>query len=163
MPSHYPVPTFQAIQAALTEIIGGSRAVSVAAAASTGVDRATPGVIADYGVDHGPIGVLCVADLRLSNVVGAAIAAETAEQVEAAVADGRIAESTVENWNEVVNQIARLFNSPDTPTLRVREVRRMPAELPADANELLDNPLARRAFDVTIADLGQGTLSLLMG
>jgi len=163
VPSHYPVPTFQAIQAVLTDVVGESRAVSVVAAAGESPDPATPGVIADYGVDDGPIGVLCVADLRLSNVVGAAIAAESAESVEAAVAEGRIADSIVENWNEVVNQIARLFNSPDTPTLRVREVRRMPAELPSDTSDLLDNPLARRAFDVTIADLGQGTLSLVIG
>ncbi|HEX5097488.1 MAG TPA: hypothetical protein VFX21_15775 [Acidimicrobiia bacterium] len=161
VPSHYPVPTNEAIRAILADIVGG-RAVTVALSQDP-ADTDAPGVLADYSVDDGPVGVLCVADLSLSNVVGAAIAAETSEQVDAAVNDNQIADATIENWNEVVNQIARLFNSPDTPTLRVREVRRLPAELPNDVNELLATPLARRAFDVEVADLGKGTLAVVVG
>ena len=162
MPSHYPGPTNDAIQAILADIVGGGRAVTVALS-SDAANTDAPGVLADYRVDDGPVGVLCVADLSLSNVVGAAIAAETSEQVDAAVNESKIADATIENWNEVVNQIARLFNSPDTPTLRVREVRRLPAELPSDVSELLATPLARRAFDVEVADLGKGTLAVLVG
>ena len=162
MPSHYPVPTHEAIRSILAAIVGGGREVTVAPSADI-ADTEAPGVRADYRVDDGPVGVLCVVDLSLSNVVGAAIAAETSEAVDAAVSENKIADSTIENWNEVVNQIARLFNSPDTPTLRVREVRRLPAELPNDVSELLATPLARRAFDVQVADLGKGTLAVLVG
>jgi hypothetical protein len=162
VPSHYPVPTHDAIRAVLAGIVGAERAITVAAGHDA-TDPAAPGLLADYGVDDGPVGALCVADLALSNVVGAAIASDSPDAVVAAVTEHRIADTIVENWNDVVNQIARLFNSPDTPPLRVREVRRLPAELPSEVSELLATPLARRTFEVEVADLGKGSLAVVLG
>ncbi|MGQ0825078.1 MAG: hypothetical protein ACT4OX_08645 [Actinomycetota bacterium] len=161
MPTHYPVPTHNAIQTVLAGIVG-DRPVTVEARTGA-LDPAAPGVLADYGADEGPVGALCMVDLPLTNAVGGALASETAEQIEAACAEGRIADATVENWNEVVQQIARLLNSPDTPPLRVRGVHRLPSDLSAETSSLLADPRARRTFEVTIGDLGRGTLSLAVG
>ena len=160
MPTNYPVPTHDALRETIAGVIGKGRSVTVAA---TDADAPDKGVLADYGIDDGPVGVCCVADLRLTNAVGAALASETAEQVEAAVTEGVIADATFENWNDVVQQIGRLFNSPDTPPLRARAVHRLPAELPDETSTLLAQPLARRSYEVTIDDFGSGTLLVAFG
>ncbi len=152
------MPTDDAVREVLTKVMG--RSVTVAASEAADPDTAAPGVLADYAVDDGPIAVCAFADVRLTNALGAVLASESAESVDVAVAEGRITDSTVENWNEIVNQLGRLLNSPDTPTLRVRALKRTPATLSAEASALLRQPNARRSFDVTVAEYGTGTLSL---
>lgn len=158
MPTQYPMPTGAAVREVLSTIMG--RAVTVAASAAGNPDAASPGVVADYGVDDGPVAVCCYADVRLTNALGGVLSEEPAESVEAASAEGRIDDKTVESWNEIVTQLARLLNSPDTPALRVRGVHRTPGELSDETSALLAQPGALRSFDVTVADYGTGTLSL---
>jgi hypothetical protein len=161
MPTRYPVPTDDAVRDVLSKVMG--RLVTVAASEPSDPDAAEPGVLADYGVDDGPIAVCCFADVRLTNALGAVLTAEPATEVETAVAEGRIADATVENWNEIVNQLGRLLNSPDTPTLRLRGVVRTPGDVAPESAALLASPSVRRSFDVTVDQYGTGTLSLAIG
>lgn len=152
------MPTDHALRDVLGAIAG--RSVTVARGESPGAQADGPGVLADYAVDDGPVAVCCFADVRLTNTLAAVLVADSATKAEAAIAEGKIADTTVENWNEIVNQLGRVLNSPDTPTLRVRGVLRTPGDVPPEAAALLAQPGARRTFDVTVAEYGTGTLSL---
>lgn len=160
MPTHYPVPTIENIREVLADLMG--RAVTVAPCAEA-VGADAPGLLADYEVEDGPVGVVCVADLRLAHVLGAALAMEAPETVDAAVEEAQIADPRVEQLQEVVNSMARLFNSADTPPVRLRGVHRLPGEVPEDASALLAGALGRRQYEVTIEEYGSGRLGVAVG
>jgi hypothetical protein len=160
MPANYPMPQPDRVSEVLADLMGRSVTVARTRAVELGGDR--PAAVADYHADSGTVGVLCVADIRLANALGAALTMVTPEAVEDAVASKAIDESTIENFREVVNVMTSLFNSSDTPHVKFNDVHRLPSTLPEPAARLLEAPRGRRDFDVTVDEYGTGTLSVLL-
>jgi hypothetical protein len=145
----------------LADLVGRSVSVARARTVEPGTERA--GALADYRAETGAVGVVCIADVRLTNALGAALNMTDAAEVESAVDNQTIDNPTMESFREVVNVITALFNSSATPTVKFRDVQVVPSQLPAETAQLVDTPKARRDFDVTVEDYGTGTLSVLLG
>lgn len=161
MPANYPMPALDHLRELLKDLMG--RDVDVERTASVDLGG-RPGALADYAADGGGIGVICVADLRLTNALGCALTMVTPGAVEEAVARQAIDEPTIENFKEVVNVMTGLFNTEHTTHVKFRGVHTLPAtDLPGDTSRLLASHRGRRDFDVHVHDYGTGTLSVLVG
>jgi hypothetical protein len=161
MPANYPVPAHERLRDVLTDLMG--RAVAVDRVRPVDLGGGRPAALADYATDVGAIGVVCVADVRLTNALGAALTMVSPSIVEDAIAAMSIDQPTVDNFREVVNVLTTLFNSQDTPHVKFRNVHCLPTQLPAETAKLLESARARRDFDVHVEDYGTGTLSVLVG
>ncbi len=160
MPTNYPMPSADHFREVLGDLTG--RSVSLSRAGKAALDAEQVGALAEYRDDSGALGVVCVADLRLTNALGAALTMVSPEIVEDAVAKQTIDQPTIDNFREVVNVMTNLFNTDNTPHLKFRDLHTVPAELPAETAKLLESPKGRRDFDVTVDDYGTGTLSVLL-
>jgi len=163
MPTNFPMPAQDRVRDVLADLMGRTVTVARTAPVPVEIDGPGPVALADYAADGGEIGVLCVADLRLTNALGAALTMVAPAAVDEAVERLRIDDPTIDNFREVVSVLTSLFNTSDTPHVKFREVHRLPSELPADTVHLLESPRGRRDFDVSVEDYGTGRLSLFIG
>ncbi|MDQ1519341.1 MAG: hypothetical protein QOI55_414 [Actinomycetota bacterium] len=159
MPANFPMPAADRLRDVLGDLLGRKVSVAPARAVELGSETAA---VADYHVDSGAVGVLCVADLRLTNALGAALTMVPPRTVDDAVASQSIDQPTIDNFREVVNIMTSLFNTADTPHLKFNDVHRLPSGLPPEAAMLLDGPKGRRDFDVTVDEYGSGTMSVFL-
>ncbi len=127
------------------------------------LDPAVAGVVADFSLDEGDVAALWVADAPLSNAIGTALNQGDGSEADPTADPSVVNDAAVAQLRQVADAVGQLLNSGDTPAVHVRNMHRMPGALPAETNELVARPLARRSFEVTVADLGQGTLSILVG
>jgi hypothetical protein len=160
MPTNFPMPSADHFREVLGDLTG--RGVSLARAGKAELGAGQAGALAEYRDEAGALGVVCVADLRLTNALGAALTMVSPALVEDAVAKQTIDQPTIDNFREVVNVMTNLFNTDDTPHLKFRDLHTVPADLPAETDALLKSPKGRRDFDVTVAEYGTGTLSVLL-
>jgi hypothetical protein len=160
MPTNFPMPSADNFCEVLGDLMG--RGVTLARAATAELGAGQPAALAEYRDDEGALGVVCVADLRLTNALGAALTMVSPALVEDAIAKQTIDQPTIDNFREVVNVMTNLFNTDCTPHLKFRDVHAVPAELPVETAQLLAAPKGRRDFDVTVDDYGTGTLSVLL-
>jgi hypothetical protein len=162
MPANYPMPALDHLRDLLKDLMGRDVDVERTATVDLGGDR--PGALADYAADVGGVGVICVADLALTNALGCALTMVAPAAVEDAVARNVIDEPTIENFREVVNVMTGLFNTEHTAHVKFRGVHTLPSsDLPGDTARLLASHRGRRDFDVHVHDYGTGTLSVLIG
>jgi hypothetical protein len=162
MPTNFPMPGQDRVRDVLADLMGRTVTVARTEAAPLEVDGPGPAALADYEADGGSIGVLCVADVRLANALGAALTMIAPAAVDEAVENLRIDDPTIDNFREVVNVLTSLFNTTSTPHVKFREVHRLPSQLPAETVQLLEAPRGRRDFDVSVEDYGTGRLSLFI-
>ena len=67
----------------------------------------------------------------------------------------------LEFLHEVVNVTSRLFNSPSTPHVRLRDHVVVPGDVNEDIAQLALDPRVRHDWSVEIEGYGQGTVTLL--
>ncbi len=100
-------------------------------------------------------------DQALVTYAGAAMGLVPAGTAKAALEDGVVPDTVWENFAEVLNVMAALLNSDDTPHVRLYGCHR-PDELPpADAGEMLRELGARLDLTVKVAGYGTGALSIV--
>jgi hypothetical protein len=160
MPTNFPMPSADHFREVLGDLMGRGVSLARAAKAEIGADKV--GALAEYRDDDGALGVICVADLRLTNALGAALTMVSPSIVEDAVAKQKIDQPTIDNLREVVNVMTNLFNTDNTPHLKFRDLHAVPSELPAETTQFMKSPKGRRDFDVTVQDYPTGTLSVLL-
>jgi hypothetical protein len=160
VPTNYPFPRADTIKQIIGDLLG--REITVVPGDTLVLERDTPAVVSDYIADSGEIAVVCLTDLRLSNALGAALTMVPPSQVDDVVKKWVIDEMNLENLAEIVNIMARLFNSDDCMHLKWHKAHTLPGELPEDTAEFMKAPLARRDFDVTVEEYGAGKLALLV-
>jgi hypothetical protein len=161
MPANFPIPAQHQLCDMLQDLMG--REVTIERVSTVDLGGAKPGALADYTAASGVIGVLCVADLRLTNALGAALTMVSPSAVADAVNRNVMDDPTIENFKEVVNVMTSLFNTEHTAHLKFRNVHRLPTDLPPETARLLQAPRGRRDFNVNVDDYGEGTLSVLVG
>ncbi len=160
MPCLHPFPTRDAIRQLLGDMLG--RELQVAAGPALTIEPQPVGVAADYSTDEGALAAMCVADVRLSNVLGAALTMVASSSVDAAVQRGVVDEANYNNLTEVVKAMERLFQHDDCAPVRWRGVHLLPGDVPTDDTEMLAKPSARRDYTVTVDEYGAGTLAVLV-
>ncbi len=161
MPTKFPMPIQEAVRDLLMDLLG--RGIAVTKGEPMDLEPDVVAAVAHFVTDTGVVGVVCMADLPLAAALGAALTMMPSPVVQDSVRKNRFDEEMLlENFTEVVNIMTRLFNSADTPHLKLGEVRTLPGELPENVEKLVAQPSARRNFDVTIEGYGDGRLALIV-
>ncbi|MFZ4583741.1 MAG: hypothetical protein ACOYNI_00750 [Acidimicrobiia bacterium] len=159
MPARFPMPAPERVRSTLADLFG--RSVEIAKVSPPDPEDAA--YVADLLADTGSTGALIVSDPAGVAVLAAALTMMPPAMVESVRTRGTIDEPSIpENFGEVVNVLAQLFNSPDTPHLRWNSVNRADGELEAPVAKLLAEPAARRDFAITVEGYGNGKLSILV-
>lgn len=78
----------------------------------------------------------------------------------AASAEGGLEGDLPEFLHDVANISAKLLNSPLTPHVFLKELLRVPGQVPEDLAALATEPRTRQDWTVTVEDYGEGTLTL---
>ena len=125
MPTNFPMPSADHFREVLGDLTG--RGVSLARAGKAELGQA--GALAEYRDEAGALGVVCVADLRLTNALGAALTMVSPALVEDAIAKQTIDQPTIDNFREVVNVMTNLFNTDHTPHLKFRDLHTVQSSL----------------------------------
>lgn len=159
MSDRCPLPARASFRDLLRDLMGAS--VQVRTGAPQQLDVQRPAYLAGYRFDTGDAAAVTVCDAGLSLAVASALAALTLEGDEAAELEQDLEGDLLEFLHEVVNVSARLLNSPTTPHVKLRELLRIPGEVPEDLAGIATSPTRREDWQVTIDGYGDGTLTLL--
>lgn len=156
---HCQVPNDETVGGLLTDLLG--REVKCVWTPGTH-ELPRVGQVAVYSDDDDVVVAVAIADDGFICRTGGALVMVPAGGVNEAAETGEIPESLQENFAEVVNIMASLMNSDETPHVRLTgvlgrdEVSSRPAAL-----AIMESPGKRRVFDVNIDAYGRGRIVLL--
>lgn len=155
---HLPQP--KQVRDLLTELLGREVTLSPGAPYAPGPD--TPASVAVYVDDQLGIRALIACDLTLSAHAGAAIGLVPPGGAQAAVEDGKLTDTLAENFYEVLNIAASMFNVPGADHLKLHALH--PAGPPLDPQLRISTLTLGRREDlaVSIAGYGDGVLSIVL-
>lgn len=153
------IPTDEQIAEMLTGLLG--REVSCHWSPGTHPLPDT-GRVAVYRDDAEVPVAVAVADVAFICRTGGALVMVPTKGVQENVEQGEVPEQLGDNFAEVVNIMASLLNSDDTPHVRLTQVRgRDERSDDARAELILAEPSRRRVFDVAVEDYGRGRIVFL--
>lgn len=154
-----PVPHPQQVRDLLVELLGRDVVVGLGDPVLPGPQL--PAAVAIYVTDRTATGALCVCDVALAAGLGAALALIPARTAADAATTGILPTNLAENFYEVVNILASVFNQDEaSPKLRLWAVHGPGETLPADVAAHAGQLARRLDLDVAIAGYGSGRLSI---
>jgi hypothetical protein len=115
-----------------------------------------------YVDDQMRMRAVIVTDLALTAYCATAIGLVPPGGAEAAIEDGELSESLVDNISEVVNSMAGLFNRDGAPHVRLYAWYPPGDPAPADVADLTAAFIGRNDLDVSIAGYGDGQMGLVL-
>ncbi|MCW2724957.1 MAG: Uncharacterized protein JWN35_1878 [Frankiales bacterium] len=115
-----------------------------------------------YTTDKKQTGAVVVADLDLAARSGAALGLIPKGGAEAAVEDRELPANLAENFREVANIFAALFNVGDQPRLVLYSVHAPGAPIPEDVTALLRGVARREDYLIEIEGYGTGRLAVVL-
>jgi hypothetical protein len=125
-------------------------------------DARTPCCVSVYTTEKKQTGALMVADLDLAARAGAALGLIPKGGAEAAVEDRELPANLAENFREVANIFAALFNVGDQPRLVLYNVHAPGAMAPEDVTALLRGVARREDYLIEIEGYGSGRLAVVL-
>lgn len=156
-----PLPTAKAVKDLLEAILG--RDVDVTTGAEAVDPAQAPGaVVGVYTQDSLALAAVVILDLPLAAYVGAALALIPRGGAEAAVEDGVLPDSLLENTAEILNVTTSLFNVDGAPHHRLYATYAPGATLPADVAQWVLAYIPRLDLTVEVQGYGPGRLSVLL-
>jgi hypothetical protein len=155
MPAPTPLPVRASLRDLMSDLLG--RPVTIAPGEPQSLDEAQPAMAAVYRRDDGTVAAVGISARRLAISSGAAIGMMPESEIAGSDLDGDV----LEFFNEVVNVLAKLLNSPTTPHVVLREVVPVPGLVDPDVAALVTNPTQRLDYQVTVEGYGGGTLTLV--
>lgn len=159
MPASFPVPIQEDIRDLLVDLLGRGAAVDKVSPLVLEEDQSA--VIAEYRTDDGSVGAVCLVDTEFAIRTAGALTMVPPAAVADTLRKGDLADA-LENFQEIVNILAQLLNSPKTSHFRLSGVHVIPGDLPDGVSSLLAQPQFRRDFAVQIDGYGSGRISLLV-
>ncbi|MEO8201876.1 MAG: hypothetical protein ABI679_15200 [Gemmatimonadota bacterium] len=120
------------------------------------------GSVAAYAAADGSVQALCVLDLSLSVLFGAALMMIPAEAAREMIRDRQVEGNIQENLHEVANVASQLVNRSGQGRLALHDVYLPAAVAPAEVLQILANPATRLDLQLTIEGYGTGMFSLLL-
>lgn len=156
-----PLPSALELRELLEGLVGRQVNVTVR---GRGVDpaRGLGATVAEYVDDQMQLVALVVAELELAAAAGSAIGLVPAKEVEASVRYKELSASQIENFAEICNVLASLFNADDAPHLRFTTMHAPGAALPGDVAQWVTAHVARLDLDVEVVGYGSGALSIVL-
>jgi hypothetical protein len=119
-----------------------------------------PATVAVFVTDKLATGALVACDLPLAAYAGAALGLVPLPMAEEALASGLLPDDLTENFYEVVNIMASVFNeNPAAPHLKLYKVHAVGEKLPTDVASSLGYVVRRLDLEVTVHGYGSGRLS----
>jgi hypothetical protein len=160
MPTNYPAPADHTIETLFAGLVTAPTQVAAGAADDPGPD--TTGIFAEFVTDDDELAALAYADHDVVNFVGGAMLGLEQEAMTDASDKSLVLDDGLEGFREVVNVFASCLNTDFTKHLRLREVHRLPGQLGDDVKQLWRQPNGRRAYRVSVDDVGAGNLILYL-
>lgn len=154
------LPSPKAVRDLLEELLG--RDVELTLGPPVVPSRAVRAAVGVYVDDRLSLCAVVVADLAFAARAGACIGLVPVGGAEAAIEDGQLAPNLSENFFEIVNIMAALFNLPGRPHVRLDSVVDPGEEIPADASRLTSAYINRLDLDIAIGGYGSGALSFVL-
>lgn len=153
------IPTDEQIAEMLTALLG--REVSCHWSPGTH-QLPDAGRVAVYRDDAEIPVAVAVADVAFICRTGGALVMVPTKGVQENVEQGEIPDQLGDNFGEVVNIMASLLNSDDTPHVRLTTIHgRDERSDDPRAESILAEPSRRRVFDVSVEDYGRGRIVFL--
>jgi len=121
-----------------------------------------PVVLGTYVTETGELGGVFVCDIPFGANVGAALSLVSAAEASSAIKKGQLGEPILGNLKEVINVASRLFTTPKTPRVILKEVMTYPCRLDPKLVQYLAKPGTRADFSVEVPGYGPGKFSLLV-
>ena len=118
-----------------------------------------PAVVAVFVTDKLGTGAAVACDLPLAAYAGAALGLVPLPRAQEAIESGVLPEDLTENFAEVVNVMASVFNEPEAPHLKLYKVHAVGEKLPTDVASCLGYVVRRLDLRVEVAGYGAGRLS----
>ena len=115
-----------------------------------------------YVDDQMKMRAVIVTDLALTAYAAAALGLVPPAGAEAAIEDGELSESLIDNISEVFNIMAGLFNREGAPHVRLYAWYPPGDPAPSDVAELTAAFIGRNDLDVDIAGYGAGQIGLVI-
>lgn len=156
---HCRVPNDETVGGMLTDLLG--REVKCTWTPGTH-ELPREGQVAVYSDDDEVAVAVAIADAGFICRTGGALVMVPSKGVNEAADSGEIPESLHENFAEVVNIMASLLNSDETPHVRLTAVvPRGEVEAHPEALAIMDAPAKRRVFDIHVDSYGRGRIVML--
>lgn len=156
MASAIKVPSRAALRGVLAGLLGD---VSVSDVKPP--PEAVSDCVAVYVDDENALAAVCILGFDLAVAAGAAIALVPAAVAQEARDTGTISSSLRENLREVMNVVATLLCSEETPHVKFTSLHFARAEASPESLALAAKPAGRLDVGVSLGDYDGGTLSIL--
>jgi hypothetical protein len=156
MAARYPIPVQEDLRELLADLLGRE----VTAVRSDEPVPASGGAVGSYVTDDGRPAAAVVCDLAFAARAAAAITLIPSPAAEEAITERALTPTLRENLREVLNVMARLLNSAQTPHVRLQEVYAPGVAPPAEVARLIAQPADRRSFEVEIPGYGPGRVTV---
>lgn len=160
MPSHYPAPNEQSVEALLGELV--STPTHVTRAQSAEPDREPTGVMVEYVTEDGALAAIAFADRDIVNFLGGALAEVEAATAKETNGGGTLIAAAVESFAQVATGLATGLNGDYTPTIRLAHVHQLPGDLSDEIKQLWRTPSGKRGFRIAVDEYGAGTVILYL-
>ncbi len=159
-----PLPDQHAIRRLLSELTGRTLAVAPSGPSAPPLSPTTrPCVAAVYARDDGQVAAVMLADLSFAANVGASLTMIPPATADNAVRRGALEEMLRDNFSEIANVAASLFNRPGAPHVKLCSVLVLPVQpLTAEAKALAQKPSRRIDLDVDVPQYDSGRVALLV-
>lgn len=156
----YKLPNSDQIAETVSGLVG--RDVKVKRCREQDLAEAGPYLYGVYIQSEGEkVAAISISELKLGAFAGAALSLIPLEVAKGFIKKQALDEEMFENYEEVFNVSAALFNRPNVPHLRLRTAHQKLDEVPDDATPLLEKFKIRADFEVDIADYGSGKMTLV--
>lgn len=162
IPQRLVLPAPEAVAQMITGLLGrhvtGKKSTPVAWNPKAQKDAS---VLAVYVRDDGSYRGVTISDTAAVCMVGAALTLHPIADASACLKAGKWSEGLMENYREVLNVAANLFNMPGAPHTRLRKVCLPGEAVPEEVEAALRKPAGRQDVEVTVAGYGSGRLSIV--
>jgi hypothetical protein len=160
MPSLYPAPNEQNVEAVLTGLMPAP--THVARVQSPEPEREPTGLIAEYVTAGDALAAIAFADHDAVNFVGGALAAVEAETVQEINKTSKLHDAALEGFRGVAGGLESSLNSDYTPAIRLANLHQLPGELSEEIKQLWRQPRGKRGYRVTVEEYGSGMVILYL-
>ena len=155
-----PLPTIAALQNFLGSLV--SQKVEVSAGAPWNHEGSEFCAVALYARNDGTVAAACVADIAFASSFSAALTMLPIGVVQEAREKGQLTPALLENFREIFNVGANLFQGANLPHLVLQQVCLTVASLPPGAARILTGPNQRLDVTVSAESYGSGKLAMLL-
>lgn len=158
------MPTYLPSSMEVRELLEGllGREVSVRPSAPLAPGPKSPASVGVYVDDSLQITAVSCADLALSAHAAACLGLLPVSAAQAAIADGALDKDLGENFYEVMNIAASVFNVPGSDHVRLHAMHPAGRQLPLDAQARALTLGRRLDLEVDVAGYGTGRFSVVL-